>query len=150
MSRLYLSITCFVCTILTVVLIVPNRIGGVMVGIHNSNGVNFGLEPRWGQTKDYTISYISAKDALLRSKTKDWLARNQRNMFEWGNKSIRGLLFQWASTIQIQLSVFVHYKANIILISIISSKCNSFSLWYSWSIANLALNTNHSLSHLPQ
>jgi hypothetical protein len=150
MSRLYLFITCSVCTVLTVVLIVPNRIGGVMVGIHSSNVVDRGFEPRWGQTKDYKICYFSAKDALLRRKTKDWLGRNQYNMFEWGNKSIRGLLFQWASTIKIQLSVFVHYKTNIILISIISSKCNSFSSWYSWSIANLALNTNHSLSHLPQ
>jgi hypothetical protein len=26
---------------------------------------------------------------------------------EWGNMSIRGLLFQWASTINIQLSVLV-------------------------------------------
>jgi hypothetical protein len=65
-----------------------------MVGIHSSNVVDRGFEPRWGQTKDYKICYFSAKDALLRRKTKDWLGRNQYNMFEWGNKSIRGLLFQ--------------------------------------------------------
>jgi hypothetical protein len=35
------------------------------------------------------------------------LARNQDNVSEWGDMSIRGLLFQWASTKQIQLSVLV-------------------------------------------
>jgi hypothetical protein len=35
------------------------------------------------------------------------LAGNQDNVSEWSNMSIRGLLFQWASTIKIQLSVFV-------------------------------------------
>jgi hypothetical protein len=28
------------------------------------------------------------------------LARNQNNVFEWNGMSIRGLLFQWASTIK--------------------------------------------------
>jgi hypothetical protein len=27
-------------------------------------------------------------------KSKDWLARNQNNVSEWGDMSIRGLLFQ--------------------------------------------------------
>jgi hypothetical protein len=35
------------------------------------------------------------------------LARNQDNVYEWGDISIRGLLFQWASTIKIQLSMLV-------------------------------------------
>jgi hypothetical protein len=35
------------------------------------------------------------------------LARNQNNMSEWSDISIRGLLFQWASTITIQLIVLV-------------------------------------------
>jgi hypothetical protein len=39
-------------------------------------------------------------------KSKDWLARNQDDVSEWGDMSIRGLLFQWASTIKIHLSVF--------------------------------------------
>jgi hypothetical protein len=34
-------------------------------------------------------------------------SRNQDNMPEWDDMSIRGLLFQWASTIKIQLSVLV-------------------------------------------
>ena len=56
-----------------------------------------------------------------------------------------GLLFQWASTKQIQLSVLVWYKANHIIISL---KINMFSPLYSWKIAELALNNNHSLTHL--
>jgi len=35
------------------------------------------------------------------------LARNQDNVSEWGDMSFRGLLFQGASTIQIQLNVLV-------------------------------------------
>jgi hypothetical protein len=35
------------------------------------------------------------------------LVRNQNNVSEWGDISIRGVLFQWASTIKIQLSVLV-------------------------------------------
>jgi hypothetical protein len=35
------------------------------------------------------------------------LAWNQDNVSKWCNMSIRGLLFQWASTMKIQLSVLV-------------------------------------------
>jgi len=37
----------------------------------------------------------------------DWLARNQDNVSEWGDISIHELLFQWSSTIKIQLNVLV-------------------------------------------
>jgi hypothetical protein len=50
---------------------------------------------------------FSAKHAALRRKGKNWLARNQDNVSEWSDMSIRGLLFQWASIIKIRLSVFV-------------------------------------------
>jgi hypothetical protein len=53
------------------------------------------------------ICYFSAKHAALRRKSKDWLVRNQDSVSEWGDMSIRGLLFQWASTIKIQLSLLV-------------------------------------------
>ena len=46
-----------------------------------------------------------------------------------------GLLFQWVSTIKIQLSVLVQ--------NIISLKINLFLSWSSWKIA---LNNNHSLT----
>ena len=32
--------------------------------------------------------------ALLTSKSKDWLVRNQNNVSKWGDMSIRGLLFK--------------------------------------------------------
>jgi hypothetical protein len=31
---------------------------------------------------------------VFRKKSKDWLARNHDNVSEWGDMSIRGLLFQ--------------------------------------------------------
>jgi hypothetical protein len=67
-----------------------------------------------GQTKDYKIGIccFSAKHAALRRKSKDWLNRNQDNVYEWGD------MFQWASTIKIQLSM---------LVVIISIKINLFS-----------------------
>jgi hypothetical protein len=44
------------------------------------------------------------------------LAWNQDNVSEWGDMSIYRLLFQWASTIKIQLSVLVENKVDFILI----------------------------------
>jgi len=48
---------------------------------------------------------LSARHAALNRQRKDLLVRNQDNVSEWGDKSIRGLLFQRASTIKIQVSV---------------------------------------------
>jgi len=53
-------------------------------------------------------------------------------------------LFQWASTMQVQISVLVLNKTDLIIISL---KINLFSPWYSWQIAELTLNNNHSLNH---
>ena len=50
------------------------------------------------------------------------------------------VLFQWASTIKIQLSVLVKYKADLP-----SLECNLFSPWYSWRIAYFALNSKYSV-----
>jgi hypothetical protein len=111
-----------------------NLIGGVMVIVWSV--VDRVFESRPGQTKDYEIDIccFSANHAAFRRKSKDWLARNQDNVSEWGNMSIQWLLFQWASTIKIQLSVLVEYKADLI----ISLKINLFSPWYSWKIDVLA------------
>jgi hypothetical protein len=67
-----------------------------MVGVLVSNAVDRWLEPRSGQTKDYKIGIccFSAKHAALRRKSKDWLAWNEDNVSEWGDMSIRRLLFQ--------------------------------------------------------
>jgi hypothetical protein len=58
--------------------------------------VERGFEPRSYQTKDYKIGIcrFSAKHAAIRRKSKDWLVRNQNNVFEWSEMSIHGLLFQ--------------------------------------------------------
>ena len=66
-----------------------------MVSVLASNVVDRGFEPRSGQTNDYTIIVcFSAKRTALRRKSKEWLARNQDNVSEWDDMSIRGLLFQ--------------------------------------------------------
>jgi hypothetical protein len=73
-----------------------NRISGVMVSVLTSSAVDHRFWPRAGQTKDYEIGicFFSTKHAALRRKSKDWLTWNQANLSEWGNMSIRGLLFQ--------------------------------------------------------
>jgi hypothetical protein len=67
-----------------------------MVSVLASSAVDRGFEYWSGQTKDYKIGIccFSAKHAALRRKNKDWLARNQNNVFEWSDISTRGLLSQ--------------------------------------------------------
>ena len=74
--------------------------------------VDRGFEIRSGQTKDYKICicWFSAKHTAWRRKNKDWLTRNQDNVSECSDMAIRGQLFQWSSTIKIQLSVLVSTK----------------------------------------
>jgi len=43
--------------------------------------------------------------AALRRKSKDWVVRHQDNVSNWSYMSTSRLLFQWASTIKIQLRV---------------------------------------------
>ena len=89
-----------------------NLIGSAMVSVLTSIVVDHWFESWSDQTKDYKIGICwfpsdSSKHTPLRSKSKDWLARNQDDVFEWGNMSNRGVLFQWASTIEIQLTVLI-------------------------------------------
>jgi hypothetical protein len=67
-----------------------------MASVLVSSVVDRGFENQSGQTKDYKIDVccFSAKHTALRRNIKDWLARNQDNVSEWGDMSIRGLLFQ--------------------------------------------------------
>ena len=67
-----------------------------MGGVLASSAIDRGFEPRTDQTKDFKIGIccFSAKHAALRRKSKDWLARNQNNVSEWSDMSIRGLLCQ--------------------------------------------------------
>ena len=80
-----------------------------MVSVLASSAVDRGFEPQSGQTKNYKIGIccFSAKHAALMRKSKDWLARNQNNVSEWSDMSTLGLLFHWASTIKIQLGMFI-------------------------------------------
>ena len=67
-----------------------------MVSVVSLSAADRVFNARSGQTKDYDIGIccFSAKHAALRSKNKDWFARNQNNVSEWSDMSIHGLLFQ--------------------------------------------------------
>ena len=76
-----------------------------MVSMLASSVVDSGFEPRWGQSKDYKICIccFSAKHThSIMEERIDWLARNQDYVSEWGD-----MLFQFASIIEIQLSVLI-------------------------------------------
>ena len=62
-----------------------------MVNMLASSAVGRGVEPRSSLIKHYIIGvcYFSSKHAALRRKNKDWLARNQNNVSEWSDMSIR-------------------------------------------------------------
>ena len=62
-----------------------------MVSVLASSVVDRVLESWSGQTKDYKIG---TKHTALRSKSKNWLARNQSNVSEWKDMSINRLLLQ--------------------------------------------------------
>ena len=85
------------------------RIVGVMVSVLALRVVDRGFERRSVHTKNYKIGIccFSAKRAALRRKSKYWLALNQNTVSEWSDKFTRALLFRWASTNKIQLSVAV-------------------------------------------
>jgi hypothetical protein len=61
-----------------------NLIDCVMVRVLSSSAVDCGLESPSGQNKVFKIGIccFSAKYALIRRKSKDWLAWNQDNMSE--------------------------------------------------------------------
>jgi hypothetical protein len=79
-----------------------------MVSVLASSAVDRGFKSRLSQIKDYKIGIcsFSTKHAALRKKSKDWMAQNGDNISS-GATCLRFSLFQWASTIKIQLSVLV-------------------------------------------
>ena len=115
-------------------------IRGVMVSMLVLSAVDRGFQPRSGQTKDYNIGIccFSAKHSALRRKNKNWLGWNRDKDVKWCDMYIYNLLFQWASTIKIQLK-------NVDLIILL--KITLFLPLYSWKIAELALNNYHLLTH---
>jgi hypothetical protein len=62
-----------------------------MVSMLASSAVDRGFDPRTVKPKTVKIGicYFSTKHAALRRKSKDWLARNQDNVSEWGDMSVR-------------------------------------------------------------
>jgi hypothetical protein len=54
---------------------------------------------------------------------------NLINVSECGDMSISGLLFPWASTVDIQLSVLVYYKADLIIISLFDIGQDAILIW---------------------
>ena len=68
---------------------IGNRIGSVMVNVLATSAIDCGHELRSCQTIEYKIGIcrFSAKNAALRRKSKDWLARNQNNVSEWSDIS---------------------------------------------------------------
>ena len=79
-----------------------------MVSVLTQSAEDRGVESRSDQTKDSKIGMCCpAYHAVLRRKSKGWLARNQDNMSKWRDMYIHGLLFQSTSTIEIQLRVMV-------------------------------------------
>ena len=115
-----------------------------MVSVFALSTVDRGFGTRLGQTKDYKTGMccFSNKYVSLWSTGKYRLARNQDNVSEWSDMFTRGLD-----------SVSLPYKNPTQRVGLEESGhhhnfnwCNLFSPWYSWKIAHLALNNNHSLT----
>jgi hypothetical protein len=81
------------------------------------------------KTYKICICCFSANYAAFRSKSKNWLTRNQNNISEWSFR----LLFQRVALLQ-SCSVYCLVQSEI---SIVSSKCKLFSPWYSWKNAQV-------------
>ena len=66
-----------------------------MVSVVASSMGDREFESRSDQTKHYTIGIccFSSKHASLKRKSKDWMARNQDNVSEWSDMSIRDCCF---------------------------------------------------------
>ena len=65
-------------------------IDGVIVNVLTSSAVDRGFELRSCQSI-YFDCWVSGKHDVLRSKSKDWLTRNQDNMPGWLHTYTRGL-----------------------------------------------------------
>ena len=92
------------------------------------SAVDRGFEPQSDHTKDYKIGIccFSAKHAALRRKSKNWLTRNQNNVFEWDD-----------------MSVSQHYENPTKRVGLVQSGPHHHH--HHLKIAELALIDNHSL-----
>jgi hypothetical protein len=96
-----------------------NCFGSVMVSVFDSSAVVVGSST--GRVKPKTIKLVFVASPLSRQ--------------HYGERTNNG----W-------LGIRIMCPSGAILI-VISLKINLFSPWYSWKIAELALNNNHSLTH---
>jgi hypothetical protein len=79
----------------------------------------------------FWFAYFPFLNSLaLRRKSKDWLTQNQDNVSKWGDMSFGGLLFQWASTIKIQLQLRKQTIFKIFLATYQSVQIKFNSEWY--------------------
>ena len=81
--------------------------------------------------KTKIIKFACAR--IIIENSKDWSTRNRDKVSEWSDMSTRGLLVQAKG-----IPLGRHYLI----------ECTLFSPWYSWNIAQLALNNDHSLMHI--
>jgi hypothetical protein len=73
------------------------EIGAVMVSVLVPSAVDRGIEPRRVEPKTIKLVFVASPQMTqhaIRKKNKDWLARNQDNVSEWDDMSIRRLFFQ--------------------------------------------------------
>jgi hypothetical protein len=84
-----------------------------MVSVLASSAIDCGYELRSCQTKEYEIGIccFSAKNAALRRKSKDWLARNQNNVSGWSDISTQWLLLAHISKGNVS---FYHHLARVV------------------------------------
>ena len=84
-----------------------------MVSVLASSAIDCGYEPRSCQTKEYKIGIccFSAKNAALRRKSKDCMARNQNNVSEPGDISTQWLLFAHLAKGNVS---FYHHLARVV------------------------------------
>ena len=84
-----------------------------MVSVLASSAIDCGYEPRSCQTKEYKIGIccFSTKNAALRRKSKDWLARNQNNVSEWSDISTHCLLLAHLAKGNVS---FYHHMAHVV------------------------------------
>jgi hypothetical protein len=85
-----------------------------------------------------SVEYISIRSGVSislsyrRKDTSIWVTWNEDNVSEWGDMTIRELLFQWVCTMTNQHNVLVYYKADLIIILL---EINLFLPWYSWKMS---------------
>ena len=62
-----------------------------------------GLSAGWVKPKTIKLVFVET----CKAKSKDWLDRNQDNVFKWSDMYTLQLLCKWVSTVKFQLSVLV-------------------------------------------